>query len=173
MKAAPLMLRYDGDGAFSPLSGYWMRKGDADYVVGQVYKMAEADERSGESHRHYFAQIKELWQTLPDDLLPEYPSPEHLRKKMLIKAGYADEKKVVFESERDARIAAAVIEPMDAFGIVAVSGLVVQVWTAKSQSYNAMGKEDFQASKDAVFHEIDKLLHLPKGTSQKQAGRAA
>lgn len=173
MKAAPLMLRYDGDGVFSPLNGYWMRKGDEDYVVGQVYRMAELDERSGESHRHYFAQIKELWLTLPDDLLPEYPSTEHLRKKMLIRAGFCDERQVIFENERDARIAAAVISPIDEYAITAVEGRVVTHWTAKSQSYDAMGKEDFQASKDAVFHEIDKLLHLPKGTSQKQAGKAA
>lgn len=173
MTAAPLMLRYEGDGQFVPLGTYWMRKGDEEYVVGQVYRMGVHDERSMASHRHYFAQLKELWLTLPDALLPIYPSVEHLRKKMLITAGFCHERQVVFESERDARIAAAVIKPIDEYAIVAVEGCVVTHWTAKSQAESAMGKEDFQASKDAVFHEIDKLLNMPKGTSQKQAGRAA
>ena len=52
---------------------------------------------------------------------------------------------------RRARRVAAFVAPMDRYAIVAVSESVVRVWTAKSQSMRAMGRQEFGESIEAVL----------------------
>lgn len=148
-----------------PVSQYWAARADRDFVVGEVYRIVEHHERSDVSHNHYFASIGNAWRTLPDELLAEYPSAEALRKKMLIRSGYADERSIVCASKAEARRVASFIKPMDDTSIIVVREAVVRVYTAKSQSYKAMGKHDFQASKDAVLSAIDDLLCVEHGAT--------
>lgn len=155
---APLLLRYDGDGAFKAPGDYWASKADAEFVAGQTYRLVEHQERSSATHNHYFASIADAWASIPDELLAEYPSAEHLRKKMLIKCGYADERSIVCASKAEAQRVAAFVRPMDGFAVVIVRDAVVRVYTAQSQSYRAMGKAVFAASKEAVLNAIANLL---------------
>ena len=53
---------------------------------------------------------------------------------------------------------AAFVRPLDDFAVVETDGLVVTVYTAKSQSMRAMGKKTFQESKDAVLRVIAELI---------------
>lgn len=165
----PLLFRYEGEGEFKAPSLYWVRRADLAYVVGETYKLVEHRDRSQTSHNHYFACIAEAWQTLPDHLLVEYPSPEHLRKKMLIRCGYADERSIVCASKAEAQRVAAFVRPMDEYAIVTVREAVVRVYTAQSQSKKAMGGEAFQESKTRVLDAIAELL----GVDRDQFGRAA
>ena len=84
MTIPPIPMRWEGD-VMRPRSA---RLADKHFVVGMTYRLVEHQERSTATHNHYFAAINEAWQSLPDHLMAEYPSPEHLRKKMLIRAGY-------------------------------------------------------------------------------------
>ena len=59
-----------------PASSYWAARADRQYVVGEVYRMVEHHDRSGESHRHYFATLANGWANLPDDKLPHRPMRE-------------------------------------------------------------------------------------------------
>ena len=167
---APLMYRWQGD-SFTPIPRH-AKECDARYVVGHVYALDEIHERSAKSHAQYFAAIAEGWKNLSDDAAQQFPTPEHLRKFCLIRTGFRDERSIQSASRAEALRLAAFIRPMDEFAIVTVTGATVTVFTAKSQNYRAMGKDEFQRSKQSVLDYIAELL----GTTAKEldaAGAAA
>lgn len=166
---APIMFRYEGEGLFVPASDYWSRRADLIYVVGETYQMVPHEDRSQATHNHFFASIGNAWQNLPDAMLDEYPTAEHLRKKMLVKCGYADERSIVCASKAEAQRVAAFIKPMDEYAIVVVREAVVRVYTAQSQSTKAMGRKLFQESKQAVLDAIDALLEVERGETARAA----
>ncbi len=171
MTATPILCTWDGE-AFAPAGSLWSKRANERYVVGERYTLEPREERSAESHRHYFATIHTAWQNLPEAAATRFPTEDHLRKWALIKAGYRDERSIACSSKAEANRLAAFIRPMDDFALVIVGGAVVTVYTAKSQSMRAMGKAEFQKSKDAVLDALAALI----GTSAdelKQAGEAA
>lgn len=167
MATTPIPLRYEGDGDFRVMSNYWTARADKDFVVGDTYKMIEHHERSINSHNHYFASIKNGFDSLPERLIETYPTPEHLRKKALIWKGYRDERTIVAASGAEAQRIAAFVRPMDDFAVVTVKDAVVRVWTAKSQKMKAMGNAEFQASKSDVLDFIDDLLGVDRGATAR------
>lgn len=167
MTDAPIMYRYEGDGEFAAASSFWASRADKVFVVGEHYKLVEHHERSQVSHNHYFAVIAEAWSNLPDRLLEEFPTAEVLRKKLLIRAGYADERSIVCASKAEAQRVAAFVKPMDEYAVVTVREAVVRVYTAQSQSVKAMGAKPFQASKQAVLDALDDLLGVERGATAK------
>lgn len=171
-EAHPLLFRWEGDG-FVPANNYVARRADQLYVVGELYRLTEHHDRSSETHRHYFACLGDAWQNLPEHLQAEYPTPEHLRKKLLVRCGYADERSIVCASKAEALRLSAFIRPMDDYAVVVVREAVVRVFTAQSQSMKAMGKKVFQESKSKVIDALDDLLDVERGTIAKNAGRAA
>lgn len=168
MSSAPVQFQWNGE-AMAPASKFWARKADEEYVVGENYKMVEHHDRSSNSHRHFFATVADAHGNLPDELLEQYPSPEHLRKRALVFKGYRDERTIVCASLAEAQRVAAFIKPMDDFAVVTVRDAVVRVWTAKSQSTKAMGAKDFQRSKQDVLDFIDDLLGVERGSSAAEA----
>lgn len=156
--SAQIFLQYQGEGEFKAPSPLWAREADKQFVVGENYRLAEHHDRSDATHAHYFAVINETWHSLPDALMDEYPTAEHLRKKMLVKCGYADERSIVCASKHEARRVAAFIRPMDQYAVVSVREAVVRVYTAQSQSYKAMGKRVFGESKEKVLDALADLL---------------
>lgn len=143
------------------------------YEEGRKYRLVEYEPRSRESHSHYFAVIGDAWRNLPDDLADQIPSAEHLRKWCLIRTGYCIQRHINFTTDEDAKAAAGVIRTMDDFAVVAVRESTVSIYTAESQSTAAMGKDRFQASKQAVLDKIAEILGVPSADLQAQAGRAA
>jgi hypothetical protein len=125
-------------------------------------------ERSEQSHRHEFAWLREAWQNLPEYLADLYPTPDHLRKRALIEAGFYDETMVDAGTNAAAlRVARELIRPMDEFAHVVVRGPLIVMRRAKSQSRRAMNKAEFQASKTAIMQVIADMLgttvdHLSK-----------
>lgn len=167
----PLPCRWDGDG-FVPLQRF-AKEADRAYVVGEVYRMAPVEDRSGKSHGHYFAALSDAWANLPEGQAERFPSAEHLRKWALIKAGWRDERSIVAASKAEAQRLAAFVRPMDEFAVVLVSGPVVTVYTAQSQSMRAMGKQAFEASKQAVLDIVAGMIGVTADALYKQAGQAA
>lgn len=165
----PLALRYTGAGHFEATAPYV----EAGYEQGRVYRMAPVDDRSSASHRHYFAAIASAWSNLPDELAGEFPSPEHLRKYALIKAGFADRRSIVTASRAEAMRVAAFVQPLDEFALVATDAATVTVWTAHSQSVRAMGKAEFQRSKEAVLDIVSAMIGTDAATLIGNAEAAA
>ena len=146
---------------------------DRQFVVGETYRLDVIEERSVNTHHHYFAAVNEAWKNLPEGRMEEFQTPEHLRKKMLIVAGYRDERSIVCASKAEALRVAAFIKPLDEYAIVIVRDNVVIHLTAKSQSYRAMDKKTFQESKQAVLDHISAMIGVTAKQLEKNAGTAA
>ena len=150
----PLTFRYI-DGKMVPRS---RAQADRYYAEGELYALEEYQNRSINSHNHYFAALKTAWMNLPESLSADYPTEEHFRKKLLIRAGFCDEQQIVFSSANDAIKASAAILARDDYCVANVEGRALTIWTAKSQSMKAMGKEDFQKSKQAALELAAALI---------------
>jgi hypothetical protein len=126
-------------------------------------------ERSHAKHRAFFASLAEAWASLRSD---EFPTVEHLRKFALIRSGWYDERFIACDSPEMAARVAAFIRPMDEFHVVMVDGSVVRQWTAKSQSYKAMGRDAFNKSMDDVLGFVAGLLGVDRETLLAQGEMA-
>lgn len=139
------------------------------FVIGQYYRMGEVEERSETSHRHEFAFLREAWKNLPENLAPLYPSPEHLRKRALIDAGWYDEQIIDAGNNAVAIRIAAVARGYDEFALISVTENLVIIRTAKSQSRRKMNKQDWQKSKTAVLEIVSAMI----GVEPSELSRAA
>jgi hypothetical protein len=162
---APIPCKWDGD-SFSPLPRF-DRQADARFVIGETYNLAAVEDRSDASHRHEFAWLREAWQSLPESLSDQFPSPEHLRKRALIDAGFYDEQIVDAGTNRAALRVAAAFRTREEFALVIVRGGYVFIRTAKSQTRRAMDKAEFQRSKTAIMETIATLIGVtPEALSE-------
>lgn len=159
----PLSFRWDGD-ALIPLIQCRAQANER-FVVGQVHRMIEYEDRSPASHNHEFGWLHEKWLNLPEPLAPLYPSEEHLRKRALIEAGYYNETIIDAGTHAAALRVAAYVRSDDEFALAIVKGVFVFVRKAKSQSRRAMNKAEFQASKTALMEVIDAMYAEAHGTA--------
>jgi hypothetical protein len=167
--SAPILMTWQGDG-FTPLGVTWAKRADQQYTVGERYMVSIVEERSLASHNHYFAALAEAHANLPERYAEQFPTVEHLRKYALIRTGYRDERSIVCPSKAAAQRFAAFCRPMDDFAIISVSESVVIAWTAKSQSFRAMGKKAFGESKDAVLSYIAEMIGTtPEALNRERA----
>lgn len=142
------------------------------FTPGHLYPLEVREERSLESHNHFFASIKEAWDNLPADVAERFPSPDHLRRWALVKAGYRDARSIVCSSKAEAR-RVAVFAKAISDAVVVVRDAVVIVYTAKSQSARAMNKAEFQKSKEEVLEIVARLIGTSAKTLSENAGKAA
>lgn len=166
-RVSPITFTWEGD-CFRPV-GRFARLADQQFVIGETYDLAPIEERSAATHRHYFAVIHEAWVNLPERMSERFPTSEHLRKWALIKAGYRNERTVVCASRAEALKIKAFVRPIDDYAVVLAQAAVVLIYTAKSQSVKAMGKDEFQASKQAVLDVISELIGVEVTQLEKAA----
>ena len=159
MTTTDILCTWTGE-AFVPRPGFHAKRANEAFGAGEMVVMNVENERSMRSHRHYFASIKEAWDNLPERhaLAPWAQSPEHLRKYALIRTGYCDIITHPCATQAEAFRWAAIIRPMDEFGLVTTRDAVVTRYVAKSQSVKAMGSKEFQKSKTDVLEWLDVLL---------------
>lgn len=169
MTPAPLEFAWDGESMIPRHP----RRADQLYVVGERYWLEPHEPRSMRSHGHFFACVHEAWANLPEDLAEQYPTADHLRKRALIKAGYRNERSFVCASRAEALRFLTFLKATDNMAFYVVHECTVIEYTAKSQSMRAMGKRDFQASKDAVLDVLAELIGTPVGDLRQNAGKAA
>lgn len=166
MSAQPLIFAWDGE-AMVPAGKYWARQCDEQFVVGERYRLVEENEQSDRSRAHEFAFLQEAWNSLPDELLAQYPNVETLRKHGLIAKGYCTMVQHVCASGAEAQRLMAILKPYDAYAVVIARGNVVTVYTAVSQSRRAMGAAQFQASKTSLMEFVGDLLGVDPETIGK------
>lgn len=165
MGLTPMVYRWDG--CAMQVIPRFAKEADKRFVCGQTYVMEEIQERSAASHRHFFASVRQAWMNLPERLVLDFPSAEHLRKFALVRAGFYDRRSIATKSPSEAAKIAAFIRPMDEFAVVTVDGSIINVFTAKSQNYREMSKQEFAASKDAVLRILEDLLRVEEGEIEK------
>jgi hypothetical protein len=165
----PLLFDWDGE-AFRPCHP---RRADRFLTIGERYSLVQHEDRSTASHNHEFAWLKEAWMNLPEDVSDLYPTPEHLRKRALIQAGYYDETIIDCDTSPAAARVAAAFRSRDAFILVLVRGSVVIVREAKSQSRKAMKKQEFEASKQAILEIVSGMIGVKPEEIKKREREAA
>jgi hypothetical protein len=173
MAIPPIPCIWDDDtGVFVPVDGFvaFCRQTFGD---GEIVRLVRHEDRSARSHNHYFACLAEGHANLPWDQAVRFPSPEHLRAHLLIRAGYANLREIICSTQAEARRWAAELAVIDPYGLTEVRGRVLRRWTAKSQSVAAMGRKDFQASKDAVLQLLSDMIGVDQSTLSANAGMAA
>lgn len=138
---------------------------------GEVVTFERYEERSVASHNHYFASVQTAWENLPEGD-ERFPNAEALRKWALIKCGYCTKTEVVLDTSEQAAVVAAFTGNAEGVIIVVRENVVVK-YTAQSQSVAAMGKDEFQKSKDIVLDTIAELIAVKRKKLEDNAGRAA
>ena len=149
MTAPPMKYVWTDDGFFAPVHPQAAEK---HFVGGQVYVLSETRDRSDKSHSQYFAVIQWAWDNLPEDVSAQFPTPEDLRARALIASGYAKSRQFIGSTNKQAvELAAFIGHGRENYAVVSVHENVVTELTAQSQNHKAMGREQFQKSKEAVF----------------------
>jgi hypothetical protein len=169
MTAPPLICLYDGE-SFIPKHP---KLAERHYTIGETYPLVVHEQRSQATHNHYFASIADAWANLNEDAAERLPTPEALRKWALIKTGYRDERSITCASKAEALRVAAFVKPIDEFALVIPHEAQVTIYVAKSQSLKAMGKVEFQRSKQAVLDLLANMLGTTAGELQANARDAA
>jgi hypothetical protein len=159
-----LPMRYEGGGMLRCLHPNRLQ-----LEVGEVHGWQMAEHRSKASHDHFFAVVNEAWKNLPEDMAGDFPSPEHLRKWALIKAGFCSETRIVCANNTEAMTLATKAKAMDKFSLVAIDGKLVTIWTADSQRRDAMGRQEFQEAKERALHIISELIGTDAATLRSAA----
>lgn len=159
-----LPMRYEGEGVFRCLHPKRIK-----LQPGEVHGWQMAEHRSKASHDHFFACVNEAWKSLPEAMADDFPSPEHLRKWALIKAGFCSETRIVCANNSEALSLAAKAKTMDKFSIVAIDGKTVTIWTADSQRKDAMGRQRFQEAKTRALDIISQLIGTDAATLRDAA----
>lgn len=159
-----LPMKYEGGNIFRCLHPSRIK-----VAVGDVHGWQMAEHRSKSSHDHFFAVINEAWKNIPEDMADDFPSPEHLRKWALIKAGFCSETRIVCANNGEAMTLATKAKAMDKYSVVSIDGKAVTIWTADSQRRDAMGRQAFQEAKERVLHIISNLLGIDATTLKEAA----
>ena len=162
--AETLPLRYEGSGMFRCL-----HLNRVTIPVGSVHGWQMAENRSAKSHDHFFAIVNEAWKSLPEELADDFPSPEHLRKYALIKAGFCNKTSITCANNSEALALAGTVRGLDRYAIVSIDGKTVTIWTADSQRKDAMGRKLFQEAKEKAIDVISALLGTDATTLKEAA----
>jgi hypothetical protein len=167
----PIICRWNGEN-LEPLQRF--RKAcDEQFVIGEVYPLAVTEQRSMKSHGFYFASLSEAFDNLPDDFNGLFADIEAFRKRGLIECGYFNQREFVAASAAEAKRLVKFLAAGTDYAVYSVTGCAVVERTAKSQSMKAMGKRDFEASKQAVLGWAWGLCGITPEQAAANVGRAA
>lgn len=170
----PLDFIWDNEAqVLRPYSPYWARRAAAIFGHGESLQILAQQARSIATHNHYFAVVQEAWANLPPLMADRFPSAEHLRKYALIQTGYCNSQSMPCLNKAQAEKMAAFIRPIDEFSVVHIRGSIVEVFTAKSQSMNAMDKNTFRESKEKVLDYIAAMIGVARQELTDNTGKAA
>lgn len=171
MTAIVIPCKWSGE-AFEPLPRFHNIV-NASFVVGEIYTLVPTEERSHRSHNHYFAALGEAWQNLPEGIGSQFDSVEHFRARGLIENGFYNQREFVCSSRAEAERLVKFMRNGGGFAVYSMVAATVIERTPKSQSLKAMGRADFQQSKQAVLDWAWSLVGISPETARKNAGRAA
>jgi hypothetical protein len=151
------------------------------FAENEEYPLVPHEVRNRKHHNFFFAAVQEGFVNLPENVAARFPTPDHLRRWLLIDNGWFDEKEFDFEG-RDAHVQArrigAFIRTEDSYAKITVhktsatkSKIIVR--RAKSQAEDAMGKADFEASSTAVLEALAGMIGVKASQLKKEAGNHA
>ena len=146
---SPCLVRWTGD-SFEAAQRH-AKALDAALVIGQQYLIEIHEPHSEKNRRHFFAQLREIWMSLPEEIAERWPTDTAFRKAGLIACGFCKKTEAICATNRQAQDLAASFSRVDDYVVVDIRDRAIAVWTADSQKRSAMSQADFQASKTAVL----------------------
>lgn len=168
----PVTFRWSDDGHMVPFGLGMAKRADEQFVVGEIYRLAEPQDRTQRAEGFYFSNLHDMWASLPEQYADEWwaESSEALRAYALMKTGFANIEDFPCKSGGEAERWAARLRPMIEYCIIEVRGSVVRRYTPKSQSRKAMpGKATFAESSSKVLGFVADLLKLPAESEMRKA----
>ncbi len=165
-----LRLRWTGE-ALVPVGGH-KELCDKQLTVGYDYAAELQFDRAMKAHRMQFAWLKEAWLNLPEELQADYPTPEHLRKRALIQAGFYTEQ-VIDLSDMTLERAFERNVRLDEFSVIFKRGDFLVIRTPESQSVRNMGNRRFLESMTAIMEVIADLIGVDPDSLRREGGRHA
>jgi hypothetical protein len=144
------------------------------FACGQFEELEVVEERSKETHSHYFLCIREVWRNLPEHLVDRFGTDERegteaLRKWLLIKSGFRDQRTIVAATKKQAQDIAASAQWLDRHVVVLIEGCIITLFRARTQRMmksgeDGMDKKDFAASKEATLREGAHMIGVDVAT---------
>src|SRR5262245_7714135 len=172
MMGAPIMYRWDGE-AMHPLP-YFRKRAVAEFKAGESYTLAENEQRSMNSHRHFFATVNEAWMNLNERDAELFPSADHLRKWCLTYTPFCDVHHYHAASKAEALRVAKFLSSSSDYSRVEIEGSIVRHYVPHSQALAAMpNNRTFQLSKNAVLDVLAKKLGVTVERLEEAGRRAA
>lgn len=144
------------------------------FALQEDYPLGPVEGVPSRSRGGFFAAIKDAWNNLPEDD-ERFPTPEHLRKRALVGAGWATHAQYVMDTPKDAKNMARALRRSDEYAVIKVSAGTVDLWTAKSISAGTPGltRESFQEIKTKALDWVATLARTTRKELEENAGRAA
>ncbi len=158
------------DGAMVPV---YPRIAARTFEPGTRVLVVAYEQRSQVSHDHFFAVVHDAWMNLPEHLASQWPSPDHLRRYCLVRAGFCDQRSIVCASREEALRWVTEMRLAREFAVVDAADSVVTIYEPLSQSMRAMGKMRFEDSKQKCLDVMAGIIGTDPTTLRQQAGRAA
>jgi hypothetical protein len=165
-----IVCRWDG-GVFRPLRQF-AKQAQEQYVDGENYWVETNDDRSMESHRHYFACLKTAFDNIPERYGKRWRDHEALRRWALIHSGWCITKTMLCKSDDEAHRRAADEMRYNRDAEIVIDHWTVTVRAAVSQARTAMGKRKFEQSKQDVFAVVSKIIGTDVTELEKYKGAA-
>lgn len=141
---------------------------DRQFSLDEGYALGPVDNVANASRGGFFASVKEAWNNLPEDD-ERFPSPEHLRKRALVAAGWAFHSQEVWDTERDARKHVISLRKHDEYAIIKPSGTVVDVWVAKSIAHGQITADEWKVVKPRALDWIAAQINVARTELERHA----
>lgn len=151
-----IAMRWNGE-ALEPTS-HTEAKCQESFEANRVYAVDVIDARSQAAHSRFFAVVNELWHNLPERMMHDYPTSEHLRKRGLVETGFCTEQVHVCKTKAEAQRTAALIRSIHEYSIVVASENVVKIYAPMTQRISEMGSKQFYQSAEKVEGWIRNLI---------------
>lgn len=171
MMLRPLPWTWDGE-VMRP-SPRFTQLAKRQFKPGESYVLEPFEPVSHKDRGHYFACIKEAWDNLKPEALARYPTPEHLRKWALVKAGWRKENFTVCDTPERAGMLAGFIRRLDDLSVVIVEGNVVRTYVARTQkvgspSLGLMTKDEWRQSKQDVLDILSGTIGVSRKALERE-----
>lgn len=142
------------------------------FSYGEDYPLGPVEGVPSRSRGGFFAAIKDAWNNLPAED-ERFPSPEHLRKRALVGAGWATHAQYVMDTPKDAKNMAKALRARDEYAVIKCGGNVVDIWIAKSIAAGAISGQEFQVVKTKALDWAAGLARTTRAELEANAGRSA
>jgi hypothetical protein len=143
------------------------------FADGARYVLEPHDEVSHAERGHYFASVNDAWKNLSDEATARYPTPNHLRKWALVKAGWRKENFTVCDSDDRALHLAAFVRNLDDAAVVVVEKNVVRTYVARTQKIGPpeqgyMTRDEWKRSKQDVLDILSGTIGVSRKALERE-----